>query len=115
MGASSELHLDHGHSLFGGRDSRIRRRTVRAALLILLLALLATPLLANPPAEAAPTLAKGFSLRDLPSGQADLLTDFAYVPPTGSAAMDGSYFTTGKNGRVAWVSPGGAARTLATL
>jgi glucose/arabinose dehydrogenase len=59
-------------------------------------------------AEAAPSLPAGFALRTLPSGQSELLTDFAFAP-------DGSWFTTGKNGRVAWVSAGGRARTLATL
>jgi glucose/arabinose dehydrogenase len=60
-------------------------------------------------AQAAPSLPPGFAVRDMPSGQSELLTDFAYAP-------DGSYFTTGKNGRVAWVSADGATiRTLATL
>jgi glucose/arabinose dehydrogenase len=59
-------------------------------------------------AQAAPTLPAGFAVRDMPSGQAELLTDFAFAP-------DGSYFTTGKNGRVAWVSATGQATTLATL
>jgi glucose/arabinose dehydrogenase len=64
--------------------------------------------LPRPSAEAAPTLPAGFVVRNLPSGQADTLTDFDFAP-------DGSYFTTGKNGRVAWVSAAGTARTLATL
>ncbi|RBY77986.1 sugar dehydrogenase [Blastococcus sp. TF02-09] len=60
-------------------------------------------------AQAAPSLPPGFAVRDMPSGQSELLTDFAFAP-------DGSYFTTGKNGRVAWVSADGATvRTLATL
>ncbi|SDF27635.1 YD repeat-containing protein [Blastococcus aurantiacus] len=60
-------------------------------------------------AQAAPSLPPGFAVRDMPSGQDSLLTDFAYAP-------DGSYFTTGKNGRVAWVSANGATvRTLANL
>ncbi len=59
-------------------------------------------------ASAAPTLPAGFVVRDMPSGQTDTLTDFDFVP-------DGSYFTTGKNGRIAWVSATGTARTLATL
>jgi glucose/arabinose dehydrogenase len=60
-------------------------------------------------ARAAPSLPPGFVVRDMPSGQSELLTDFAYAP-------DGSYFTTGKNGRVAWVSADGATvRTLGTL
>jgi glucose/arabinose dehydrogenase len=61
----------------------------------------------SPPAEAA-ALAPGFVVRDMPSGQSELLTDFAFAP-------DGSYFTVGKNGRVAWVSAAGEAVTLATL
>lgn len=60
-------------------------------------------------AQAAPSLPPGFAVRDMPSGQSGLLTDFSFAP-------DGSYFTTGKNGRVAWVSADGATvRTLATL
>ncbi|HKR81423.1 MAG TPA: PQQ-dependent sugar dehydrogenase [Candidatus Saccharimonadales bacterium] len=50
----------------------------------------------------------GFTITNLPSGQGSLLTDFAYAP-------DNSYFTTGKNGQVAWVSTAGTAKTLATL
>ena len=60
------------------------------------------------PASAAPYLPAGFAVRDLPTGQSELLTDFAFAP-------DGSWFTAGKNGRVAWVSADGRARTLATL
>ena len=59
-------------------------------------------------AQAAPSLPPGFSVRDMPTGQSELLTDFAFAP-------DGSYFTTGKNGRVAWVSAEGATRTVANL
>ncbi|MCZ2819077.1 PQQ-dependent sugar dehydrogenase [Modestobacter sp. VKM Ac-2977] len=58
-------------------------------------------------AEAA-SLPAGFTVQDLPSGQDEALTDFAFAP-------DGSWFTTGKNGRVAWVSADGRARTLAEL
>lgn len=67
--------------------------------------------LAAPPATAqgSPSLPPGFVLSSSPSGQAaGDLTDFAYLP-------DGSVLTTGKGGKVAWVSPTGAARTLATL
>src|SRR3954464_6062900 len=63
--------------------------------------------LAGTPANAA-TLSPGFAVVDLPSGQAETLTDFAFAP-------DGSWFTIGKNGRVAWVSAAGEPRTLATL
>jgi glucose/arabinose dehydrogenase len=59
-------------------------------------------------AQAAPSLPAGFTVRDMPTGQSELLTDFSFAP-------DGSYFTTGKNGRVAWVSPEGAPRTIANL
>jgi glucose/arabinose dehydrogenase len=60
------------------------------------------------PAAAAPTLPAGFTVHDMPSGQSEMLTDVAFAP-------DGNYFTTGKNGRVAWVSSTGEARTLAEL
>ena len=77
---------------------------------LLVLAVVVTATLVVPPgqAAAAPSLPAGFAVRDLPTGQSELLTDFAFAP-------DGSWFTTGKNGRVAWVSPDGRARTLATL
>lgn len=77
----------------------------------LLAALLAIPIVViqgSGRASAAPALPAGFQLRDLPSGQSELLTDFAATP-------DGGYFTTGKNGRVAWVSSAGVARTVAQL
>ncbi|MCU1605971.1 MAG: Glucose/sorbosone dehydrogenase, partial [Modestobacter sp.] len=60
------------------------------------------------PAAAAPSLPAGFAVQDMPSGQSAMLTDVAFAP-------DGSYFTTGKNGRVAWVAATGEARTLAEL
>ncbi|SDC82350.1 Glucose/arabinose dehydrogenase, beta-propeller fold, partial [Prauserella marina] len=52
----------------------------------------------------------GFVLTEQPSGQEPWnLTDFAYLP-------DGNgLLSTGKEGRVAWVSPEGAVRTIATL
>jgi glucose/arabinose dehydrogenase len=59
-------------------------------------------------ALAAPVLPAGFTVRDMPTGQARELTDFGFAP-------DGSWFTTGKDGRVAWVSADGRARTLAEL
>ncbi|NUU24812.1 MAG: PKD domain-containing protein, partial [Streptomycetaceae bacterium] len=59
-------------------------------------------------ASAAPVLPPGFLLRDMPTGQSELLTDFAWTP-------DGGYFTTGKNGRLAWVSPESVSRTVALL
>ncbi len=79
------------------------------ARLAVVVAMVAAALVAAPgTGRAAPSLPPGFAVRDLPSGQSELLTDFAFAP-------DGSYFTTGKNGRVAWVSADGTARTLATL
>ncbi|MDI2126935.1 PQQ-dependent sugar dehydrogenase [Yinghuangia seranimata] len=77
---------------------------------VLLAALLAVPwtVIGGGRAEAAVTLPAGFSLVDMPTGQTELLTDFAWTP-------DGGYFTTGKNGVLAWVSPGGVAKTIATL
>jgi glucose/arabinose dehydrogenase len=59
-------------------------------------------------ALAAPVVPAGFTVQDLPSGQDRELTDFGYAP-------DGSVFSTGKDGRVAWVSVDGRARTLAEL
>ncbi|RRO14351.1 PKD domain-containing protein [Saccharopolyspora rhizosphaerae] len=62
-----------------------------------------------PEASAAPSLPPGFVLRDQPSGQAAYdLTDFTFLP-------DDSVLTTGKQGKVAWVSPSGEVTTLATL
>lgn len=90
------------------RGGRILTGAGRAALVA---AMLATVVLVDPgtrPAEAAPSPAGGFVVQDMPSGQSELLTDFAFAP-------DGSYFTAGKNGRVAWVSATGQARTLANL
>lgn len=91
-----------------GMPPRTRRVPIRAGLLILVLSLLSWPLLGSAPAVAAPTLAPGFSVRSMPSGQSERLTDFSFAP-------DGSYFTTGKNGRLAWVSATGTAKTLAEL
>src|SRR5688572_32131147 len=78
--------------------------------LCLLVALVMSAALLSPPgvARAAPALPPGFALRGLPSGQSELPTDIAFAP-------DGSYFTTGKNGRVAWVAADGREATLADL
>ncbi|GAA4746062.1 hypothetical protein GCM10023328_30280 [Modestobacter marinus] len=74
-----------------------------------MLALLVAGTLVGVPGRAqAAALPAGFTVRDLPSGQDGALTDFAFAP-------DGSWFTTGKDGRVAWVSAAGEARTLAQL
>jgi glucose/arabinose dehydrogenase len=82
----------------------------RPRTLCLLVALTAAAAVLSPPgaARAAPVLPPGFALRELPSGQAELPTDIAFAP-------DGSWFTTGKNGRVAWVSADGRATALADL
>ncbi|MFN2495823.1 MAG: PQQ-dependent sugar dehydrogenase [Pseudonocardiaceae bacterium] len=65
----------------------------------------------SPVAQAAPTgLPAGFAVTSQPSGQVGGdLTDFDYLP-------DDSMITTGKGGKVAWVSADGTrTRTLATL
>lgn len=85
-----------------------RPRAVLRALVVLALLVSATLVGSAGPAAAAPALPAGFAVRDLPSGQEALLTDFAFAP-------DGSWFTTGKDGRVAWVSAAGVPRTLASL
>ncbi|WP_138758606.1 PQQ-dependent sugar dehydrogenase [Modestobacter altitudinis] len=83
--------------------------TARGRVLLALVLLVAATLVGLPGrASAAPSLPAGFAVRDLPTGQSELLTDFAFAP-------DGSWFTVGKNGRVAWVSADGRPRTLATL
>src|SRR4051794_22059853 len=84
-----------------GTRGRLLRLALAAAVALTAATLTGTP------ANAA-TLSPGFAVVDLPSGQADTLTDFAFAP-------DGSWFTTGKNGRVAWVSADGKPTTLATL
>lgn len=86
--------------------ARWARRSGRALLVLTLL--IAGTLVGVPGRAEAATLPPGFTVRDLPSGQDGALTDFAFAP-------DGSWFTTGKNGRVAWVSADGRARTLAEL
>ncbi|MCV2489582.1 PQQ-dependent sugar dehydrogenase [Geodermatophilus sp. YIM 151500] len=86
--------------------SRAVRRPAAAVLVVLVA--VALPVAAPVPARAA-ALPDGFVVQDLPSGQDELLTDFAFAP-------DGSWFTAGKNGRVAWVSADGTdVRTLAEL
>jgi glucose/arabinose dehydrogenase len=95
-------------------DVRVRRSQAGRSAVRGLLGVLLAPLVvgagavAAGPATAAPTLPAGFAVQDMPSGQSELLTDFAFTP-------DGGYFTAGKNGRVAWVSVTGEARTLADL
>ena len=84
-------------------------RWSRRLLPILVVTLLAGLGLVAAPAEAAPALPSGFVIREQETGQAPYdLTDFAHLP-------DGSVLTTGKSGKVTWVSPTGTIRTLATL
>lgn len=67
-------------------------------------------LVSVPQASAAPTLPAGFVIREQSTGQAVYdLTDFGYLPD------DGGIITTGKGGKITWISPAGAVRTLATL
>lgn len=76
----------------------------------LAVALAMTLVAVDPPrAVGAPTLPTGFVLQDTPSGQGTgNLTDFGYLP-------DGTVLTIGKNGRVTWLPPVGAPRTIARL
>ncbi|RSN59284.1 sugar dehydrogenase [Amycolatopsis sp. WAC 04182] len=85
-----------------------RFRALCHAVVALLTATLLVPLTSTP-ASAAATLPPGFVLRDQQSGQAPYdLTDFAYLP-------DGSMLTTGKAGKIAWVSTTGQIREIANL
>ncbi|KZB85230.1 PQQ-dependent sugar dehydrogenase [Amycolatopsis regifaucium] len=88
----------------------IGNRLLTRVLIALSVSLLLLPGWVNAPeAIGAPALPSGFVLRDQPSGQAAFdLTDFAYLP-------DGSVLSTGKSGKVAWVSDTGQSRTIATL
>ncbi|MGY1693071.1 PQQ-dependent sugar dehydrogenase [Geodermatophilus sp. SYSU D01105] len=89
-----------------GGSHRAARAAVRFGVLVTLVA--GTVAVTPGRAAAAPALTAGFVVVDLPSGQDELLTDFAYLP-------DGGWLTTGKNGRVARVAPSGEARTVAEL
>jgi len=85
-----------------------RFRALCHAVVALMVATLLVPLISTA-ASAAPTLPPGFVLRDQPSGQAAYaLTDFVYLP-------DGSVLTTGKSGKVAWVSTTGQVENIANL
>jgi len=88
--------------------SSLSTRSPVRTLLVLALLVAGTLVGLSGQAVAAPSLPAGFAVRDLPSGQDEALTDFSFAP-------DGSWFTAGKNGRVAWVSADGRARTLAEL
>ena len=86
-----------------------RRSAASAVLCALAMAAGLLTVAAPQPASAAPALPPGFVLRDQPSGQGAYdLTDFTYLP-------DNSVLSTGKQGKVAWVSPGGKVNTLGTL
>ncbi|WP_340686320.1 PQQ-dependent sugar dehydrogenase [Amycolatopsis coloradensis] len=85
-----------------------RFRALCHAVVTVLLATLLVPLTSTS-ASAAATLPPGFVLRDQQSGQAPYdLTDFAYLP-------DGSILTTGKAGKIAWISTTGQIREIANL
>jgi glucose/arabinose dehydrogenase len=87
--------------------TNLKRFLSRFIIFVIIVALAQAGLVAQ--VAAVPTLPPGFALKDMPSGQATQpLTDFAMLP-------DGSYFSTGKNGQVSWVSATGAAKTIANL
>ncbi|SFK92714.1 Glucose/arabinose dehydrogenase, beta-propeller fold [Amycolatopsis sacchari] len=87
--------------------SRWSRRVLPTLIVTLLVGL---GLVAVPQASAAPALPSGFVIREQATGQAAYdLTDFAHLPG------DGGIITTGKGGKVTWISPAGAVRALATL
>lgn len=88
----------------------INRKRWAASAVLCVLAMAAGLLTPAPPeAAAVPVLPPGFVFRDQPSGQAAFdLTDFTFLP-------DNSALSTGKQGKVAWVSTGGKVNTLATL
>lgn len=103
------------YSLRVTANASMRQRLVsstartRAPLVVLAVALAVVMGTLTPgTALAAPSVPPGFVVQTMPSGQDEVLTDFVFAP-------DGSWFTTGKNGRVAWVSREGQARTLAEL
>jgi len=89
----------------------MRVRRLVASLIAPLTGATALVMVTAAPVAAAPELPPGFVLTRLPSGQGpgDLLTNFAYLPDRG-------VLSTGKNGKVAWVSADGqTTRTLATI
>ncbi len=77
--------------------------------MVVLLVVAVVPAVTASPASALPQLPAGFTLETEQAGQ-DVydLTDFAVLP-------DGSKWTIGKSGKVAWVSPDGVPRTIAQL
>ncbi len=89
------------------------RRMSRAAVMLLLAALLmvtgTTPPTAADTPSPAPTVPPSFRLLDYPTGQAAYnLTNFAWVG-------EGGLLTSGKDGTVTFVPPGGAPRQLARV
>src|SRR5215218_9957109 len=90
------------------RHRAVRRAGAALLRLAVVAAVVVTGMVVVRPASAQAAVPAGFAVRVMPSGQSELLTDFAFLP-------DGSYLTIGKNGRVVWVSATGTARTLATL
>ena len=87
---------------------RTLQRYTSLAFAVLLLISLGVSNRIQTPATVEAAVPAGFTIKDIPSGQSEALTSFDSAP-------DQSFFTTGKNGRVAWVSPSGATTTLATL
>ena len=82
------------------------RRTATAAALLLLAGLVQV---VTAPSAPALTLPPAFQLVDYPTGQApNNLTDFAWIG-------DGGLLTSGKDGTVTVVPPGGTPRVLATV
>ncbi|NUU23814.1 MAG: sugar dehydrogenase, partial [Streptomycetaceae bacterium] len=91
------------------RARRSARRTLIAIAIVISIAATLLSYNLTRKSEAATTLPSGFSIRQTPSGQAAwTLTDIEYTP-------DGGYFTTGKAGHVAWVSPTGDVVPVADL
>lgn len=87
------------------RGSGMRRAAVGAVMLVLTSMLQ----LALPFPAAALTLPPGFQLVDYTTGQAAYnLTDFAWLD-------DGGLLTSGKDGTITYVPPGGTARVVGTV
>ena len=89
-------------------SARVATTRLIVILAILLEATVHIASTASPARAATPSLPPGFFLQDMPSGQTSQLTSFASGP-------DNSWFTTGKQGRVAWVAADGSATILAQL
>ncbi|KHF44425.1 MAG: PQQ-dependent sugar dehydrogenase [Saccharomonospora viridis] len=89
--------------------SRLAAVVASTALAASLVTVFATTVGSGAALAEEPRVPEGFALRESPSGQSPGdLTDFAYLP-------DGSVLTTGKTGKVAWVSTDGHSRVLRSL